>query len=217
MDVLSEQLHGSARKKVLRRRVHQVGVRIVVRERRVDVGERQDDGKQREDDDVDLLAEEHTENGPPVGVPRGRDLFGFQIAVADRGEKLFVGQDGLRIGLRDYDGNPKPAYYVWKAADTENESSVLDSYLGTLGLENWNGIIHNVMSTGVSTLKTGSRSLEVCSVQGGIKVRASGAGQLCTIYEITGTAVVSQKVKGCRFIALPRGVYIVNGRKVAVR
>ena len=99
MDVLSEQLHGSARKKVLRRRVHQVGVRIVVRERRVDVGERQDDGKQREDDDVDLLAEEHTENGPPVGVPRGRDLFGFQIAVADRGEKLFVGQDGLRIGF----------------------------------------------------------------------------------------------------------------------
>ena len=126
-------------------------------------------------------------------------------------------EDGLRIGLRDYDGNPKPAYYVWKAADTENESSVLDSYLGTLGLENWNGIIHNVMSTRVSTLKTGSRSLEVCSVQGGIKVRASGAGQLCTIYEIIGTAVVSQKVKGCRFIALPRGVYIVNGRKVAVR
>ena len=126
-------------------------------------------------------------------------------------------EDGLRIGLRDYDGNPKPAYYVWKAADTENESSVLDRYLGTLGLENWNGIIHNVMSTGVSTLKTGSRSLEVCSVQGGIKVRASGAGQLCTIYEITGTAVVSQKVKGCRFITLPRGVYIVNGRKVAVR
>ncbi len=126
-------------------------------------------------------------------------------------------EGGLRIGLRDYDGNPKPAYYVWKAADTDDEASVLDSYLGTLGLESWNGIIHSVTPTGVSSPKTGRPSLEVRAVQGGLQVTASGAGQQCTIHSITGTTVVAQKVQGSGFITLPRGIYIVNGRKVAVR
>ena len=57
---------------------------------------------------------------------------------------------GLRIGLRAYaEGDytslePKPVWYVWQAADTENEDSVFQPYLSVLGISNWNNLIQTV-------------------------------------------------------------------------
>jgi hypothetical protein len=51
---------------------------------------------------------------------------------------------GLKIGLRDYDKVAKPVWYVWKAAGTDDESSVLDPYMSTLGITSWDEIMHEV-------------------------------------------------------------------------
>lgn len=59
-------------------------------------------------------------------------------------------EGGLRIGLRAFaDGDfkefdVKPSWKVWQAADTEKEDEVFGQYLETLGLTDWNGIIHEV-------------------------------------------------------------------------
>lgn len=55
---------------------------------------------------------------------------------------------GLRIGLRSYDDmglsnlSPKPVWYVWKAAGSADEDSVLDPCLPTLGISSWEEIHH---------------------------------------------------------------------------
>ena len=54
-------------------------------------------------------------------------------------------EDGLHLGLRDKDLNPKPVWYVWQAAGTDKESSVLDQYLSTIGISSWNQI-HNAVA-----------------------------------------------------------------------
>lgn len=57
---------------------------------------------------------------------------------------------GLRIGLRAYadgdykDLDPKPVWYVWKAAGTENEDEVFAPYLKTIGISSWDGIVRTV-------------------------------------------------------------------------
>ena len=57
---------------------------------------------------------------------------------------------GLRIGLRAYadgdykDLDPKPVWYVWKAAGTENEDEVFAPYLKTIGISSWGGIVRTV-------------------------------------------------------------------------
>ena len=60
--------------------------------------------------------------------------------------------EGLCLGLRYENGDPKPAWYVWQAAGTANESNVLDKYLSTLGVSSWDQIFHKVSASGnVST------------------------------------------------------------------
>ena len=55
-------------------------------------------------------------------------------------------EGGLRIGLRRFSDDtespsgPKPAWYVWQAAGTPSESSVLDQYLPVIGLSSWSEI-----------------------------------------------------------------------------
>lgn len=56
------------------------------------------------------------------------------------------GEGGLRIGLRRFPDDSeapngkKPSWYVWQAAGTSSESSVLDQYLTTIGVASWNDI-----------------------------------------------------------------------------
>lgn len=56
--------------------------------------------------------------------------------------------EGLCLGLRDKNYNAKPSWYVWQAAGTANESSVLDKYLSVIGISSWDQIHHSVSSSG---------------------------------------------------------------------
>jgi len=53
------------------------------------------------------------------------------------------GEGGLRIGLRRFPddeqdpGGAKPVWYVFKAADTENENAVFDQYKEMIGIKDW--------------------------------------------------------------------------------
>lgn len=58
--------------------------------------------------------------------------------------------------------------------------------------------------------------LSVEPVQGGIRVAVPGA-QLVSVYTPAGTAVYRRVHSGTATIALPRGLYLVGGKKVAVR
>lgn len=57
---------------------------------------------------------------------------------------------GLRIGLRSFaegefnDFDPKPVWYVWKAAGTDQEDEVFAPYLSTIGITDWDSIMHEV-------------------------------------------------------------------------
>ena len=59
-------------------------------------------------------------------------------------------EGGLRIGLRTFDEGsvqsmtPKPVWYVWKAAGTAEEDTVLDQYKTTLGIIDWDSILKTV-------------------------------------------------------------------------
>lgn len=59
-------------------------------------------------------------------------------------------EGGLRIGLRTFDEGsvqamtPKPVWYVWKAAGTTEEDTVLDQYKTTLGIIDWDSILKTV-------------------------------------------------------------------------
>lgn len=59
-------------------------------------------------------------------------------------------EGGLRIGLRTFDEGsvqamtPKPVWYVWKAAGTTEEDTVLDQYKTTLGITDWDSILKTV-------------------------------------------------------------------------
>jgi hypothetical protein len=56
------------------------------------------------------------------------------------------GEGGLRIGLRRFPddetdpGGAKPVWYVFKAADTENENAVFDQYKEMIGIKDWNEV-----------------------------------------------------------------------------
>lgn len=52
--------------------------------------------------------------------------------------------DGLRIGLRDSDLNPKPVWTVYRDAGTANESATFDKYLSIIGISSWDEIHHKV-------------------------------------------------------------------------
>ncbi|GHT44203.1 hypothetical protein AGMMS49965_19440 [Bacteroidia bacterium] len=50
---------------------------------------------------------------------------------------------GLRLGLRNFDFEPKSAWYVYKAADTPEEDAVFEPYKAVIGISDWN-IIQNI-------------------------------------------------------------------------
>ena len=59
---------------------------------------------------------------------------------------------GLRIGLRrfgDDESEPhgrKPVWFVWQAADTDQEDAVFAPYLRTIGVASWNRIFHGSLT-----------------------------------------------------------------------
>lgn len=55
--------------------------------------------------------------------------------------------DGLLLGLRDANGNARPSWYVWQAAGTSSEASVLDQYKSVIGISDWNSIHHPTIAT----------------------------------------------------------------------
>lgn len=61
--------------------------------------------------------------------------------------------EGLCLGLRDKNHNAKPSWYVWQAAGTAKESSVLDKYLSVIGISSWDQIHHGVSSSGSSNVR----------------------------------------------------------------
>lgn len=58
------------------------------------------------------------------------------------------GEGGLRIGLRrfpddeDDPGGRKPVWFVYQAADEENEDEVFDQYKEVIGIEDWDQLIY---------------------------------------------------------------------------
>ena len=61
---------------------------------------------------------------------------------------------GLRIGLRFYPDDetnpsgPKPVWFVWQNADTDNEDSHFEQYKSYLGINDWSEIFHQMQGTG---------------------------------------------------------------------
>ena len=74
----------------------------------------------------------------------GIDAFQWHNWIDNRAE------DGLRIGLRRFPddttdpGGQKPVWYVYQAADTDQESSVFDPYKSIIGISNWSEVMHIV-------------------------------------------------------------------------
>lgn len=64
------------------------------------------------------------------------------------------GEGGLRIGLRRFPddetdpGGAKPVWYVFKAADTENENAVFDQYKEMIGIKDWSKVQYKGEITG---------------------------------------------------------------------
>ena len=90
MDCGSKFRHGRLRSKVLCRGIHQVDVRVIVHDRGINVRHEHYDGKERQNNDIELLFEEHAEHGLPIGISRRRDLLCADAVKRDSGEEFFV-------------------------------------------------------------------------------------------------------------------------------
>lgn len=59
-------------------------------------------------------------------------------------------EDGLRIGLRRFPddsadpGGKKAVWYVYQAADTDQEDTVFEPYKSIIGINNWSEVVHSV-------------------------------------------------------------------------
>ena len=99
---------------------------------------------------------------------------------------------GLRIGLRRYTDDEtdpngcKPAWYVWQAAETDEEETVFQPYMATLGITSWDQIFNEQL-------------MDISPV------RADATSELPDgVYTLDGRLV------GFRLEPLPRGIYIVR-------
>ena len=63
---------------------------IVANDSRIDIGEGDHSCQQDQDDDVQLLTEENTEHGVPVGISGRGNLFGFQLIMVNGLEQLIL-------------------------------------------------------------------------------------------------------------------------------
>ena len=61
----------------------------------------------------------------------------------------------------------------------------------------------------------GSNAVEVTAQLGGVNLTAAN-GALVRIVSASGITFYNAYVKGTRFVALPKGIYLVNGQKVLV-
>ncbi len=74
----------------------------------------------------------------------GIDAFQWHNWIDNRAE------DGLRIGLRRFPddttdpGGKKPVWYVYQAADTDQEDAVFEPYKSVVGISNWSEVLHPV-------------------------------------------------------------------------
>lgn len=128
-------------------------------------------------------------------------------------------EDGLRIGLRyypddaDHPNEPKPVWYVWQAAGTEQESAVFDPYMSTIGISSWESIFNDVIG-GVDAPTADKSALNVYGTQGTIVVKT---GKPVNIYTLTGALVATSTAD----VAVPAGIYIAKcgsqSKKVVVR
>ena len=84
---------------MLRLRVHHVDKGVVIRDGGIDVGKEDHHAQQRQDDDIDLFAEEHPEHAAPVGVTGGGDLLRLQVVVVHHGEQLLLAQAQMLISI----------------------------------------------------------------------------------------------------------------------
>ena len=80
---------------MLGRGVHDVAVAVIAHDRRVDVREGDDNGKEHKYDDVGLLAEEHPENAVPIGVARSGYLLHRGLVLRYALKKLLVCKAGV--------------------------------------------------------------------------------------------------------------------------
>ena len=73
----------------------------------------------------------------------GIDAFQWHNWIDNRYE------DGLRIGLRRFPddqsepGGKKPVWFVFQAADTNQENVVFDPYKSVIGINNWSEVLHS--------------------------------------------------------------------------
>ena len=70
---------------------HGVHIGIVANDAGIDISEYKQSAQNRQDNDVQLVAEEHTEHTVPVRITGRGDLFGIQRGVIHMGEELFIG------------------------------------------------------------------------------------------------------------------------------
>lgn len=56
--------------------------------------------------------------------------------------------DGVRLGLKDSNLNPKRSWYVWQAAGTATEEAVFDEYKSVIGISSWDQIHAGVAKNG---------------------------------------------------------------------
>ena len=128
-------------------------------------------------------------------------------------------EGGLRIGLRYYPDDethpnePKPVWYVWQAAGTDNEETVFAPYMSTLGISNWESIFRSVIGS-VGTASAGKSALDVYGTEGAI---VNKSGVPVSVYTAAGALVARTSGN----VVLPAGIYIVRSamqsRKVMVK
>lgn len=74
----------------------------------------------------------------------GIDAFQWHNWIDNRAE------DGLRIGLRRFPddttdpGGKKPVWYVYQAADTDQEDVIFEPYKSIIGISKWSEVVHTV-------------------------------------------------------------------------
>ena len=77
--------------------VEQVAEPVVVRKGGIQVGHQDDDRQERQDHDVELVPEKHSEYALPIGVAGRGDLLRRQVIVVHMGEQLLRAEAKLTI------------------------------------------------------------------------------------------------------------------------
>ena len=97
-----------------------------------------------------------------------------------------------------------------------NQTSAGSTFIKSFKLERiLIDIIEADGQTGIKTVKKTTGQTSVVPVRGGVNVATSEPSEV-RVYSVSGALVRALVVQGTRFIALPAGIYVVDGVKVAV-